>query len=231
MRPKIIMHNQISLNASLTNFTVNMELHYQILGTLNADAHLIGSNTAKTGLTEFLDEIPKETPQDHQPPTLQPNDTRPYWILIDSKAQMHNLLHIFRQFDYCKDLIVLITPNTPKDYQTYLQKRQYNTLITGKNHINLQQSLEKLYTDYHIKTIVTDTGQTLNSILLQQELLDEISLIIAPDVVGTKQLNVFQNLQFKKDLYKLELIQTKTYDQFIHLHYKVIKKPEEATNK
>ncbi len=144
---------------------------------------------------------------------------------------MHNLLHIFRQFDYCKDLIVLITPNTPKDYQNYLQKRQYNTLITGTNHINLKQSLEKLYTNYHIKTIVTDTGHTLNSILLQQGLLDEISLIIAPDIVATKQLNVLQNLQFKKDLYKLELIKTKTYGQFIHLHYKVIKRPEGASNK
>jgi 2,5-diamino-6-(ribosylamino)-4(3H)-pyrimidinone 5'-phosphate reductase len=225
------MHNQISLNASLTNFTVNMKLHYQILGTLNADAHLIGSNTAKTGLTEFLDEIPKETPPDHEPPTLQPIDTRPYWVLIDSHAQLHNLLHIFRQFDYCKDFIVLITPNTPKDYKTYLQNRQYNTIITGTNHINLKQALEKLYSDYQIKTIVTDTGQTLNSILLQQGLLDEISLIIAPDIVGTNQLNVFKNLQFKEDLYKLDLIKSKTYNHFIHLHYKVLKKPGGTTNK
>ena len=205
-----------------------MELHYQILGTLRADAHLIGSNTAKTGITEFLEEIPKETTQDHHPPTQQPNDTHPYWILIDSHAQMHNLLHIFRQYDYCKDLIVLITPNTPKDYQTYLQKRKYHTLITGTHHINLQQTLEKLYTDYNIKTIVTDTGQTLNSILLQQGLIDEISLIIAPDIVGTNQLNVFKNLQFQEDLYKLELINTRIYDQYIHLHYNVTKKPGDA---
>ena len=163
MRPKIIMHNQISLNASLTNFTVNMELHYQILGSLHADAHLIGSNTAKTGLTEFLEEIPTETSQHLKPNPIQPNDTRPYWILIDSHAQMLNLLHIFRQFEYCKDIIVLITPNTPKDYHNYLQKRHYHTLITGTNQINLKQALEKLYTDYQITTIVTDTGQTLNS--------------------------------------------------------------------
>jgi 2,5-diamino-6-(ribosylamino)-4(3H)-pyrimidinone 5'-phosphate reductase len=230
MRPKIIMHNQISLDGSLTNFTVNMELHYQILGSLNADAHLIGSNTAKTGLTQFIDEIPAETPQDYQRPSPQDDESRPYWILIDSHANMYNLLHIFRQFEYCKDLIVLITSNTPQKYLKYLQKRQYPTIITGDKHINILQSLELLNKNYNINTIVTDTGQELNSLLLNQGLIDEISIIIAPTIVGTTQLNVSKNLPFIKSLYKLELLSTRIYDQFIHIHYNVKDKTGESTS-
>jgi 2,5-diamino-6-(ribosylamino)-4(3H)-pyrimidinone 5'-phosphate reductase len=220
-RPKIIMHNQISLDGSLTNFPVNMELHYQLLGTFNADAHLIGSNTAKTGLDHFLEKIPKETPKDQLPTTPNPQDPRPYWILIDSHAQMHNLLHIFRQYDYCKDLILLLTPNTPQTYQTYLKKRKYNIITTGNNHINLKESLEKLHTIYNINTIVTDTGPTLNSILLQHKLLDEISLIIAPNIVGKKQLNLFNKLLQNSNQFTLKLFIKKTYDNYLHLQFRI----------
>ena len=224
MHPKIILHNQISLDGSLTKFSVNMQLHYQILGTFKADAHLIGSNTAKSGLEQFLEEIPPETPRDKKPPILKPDDSRPYWVLIDSHAQMYKLLHIFRQFDYCKDLIVLITPNTPQKYQTYLQKRKYNTIVSGNNHIDFPQIIQKLYQDYQIKTIITDTGPTLNSVLLSQRLLDEISLIIAPEIVGNKPLNLFQNLTVDNIPYHLRLLTSKTYEnKYIHLHYKIEK--------
>ena len=50
MESKIILHNSISLDGSLLNFDVNMQLHYQIAGGYKPDAHLIGSNTIKMGI-------------------------------------------------------------------------------------------------------------------------------------------------------------------------------------
>jgi hypothetical protein len=43
--PKVIIHNSVSLDGSLTDFEPNMGLHYQIAGNYPPDAHLIGSNT------------------------------------------------------------------------------------------------------------------------------------------------------------------------------------------
>jgi 2,5-diamino-6-(ribosylamino)-4(3H)-pyrimidinone 5'-phosphate reductase len=51
MLPNVILHNSISLDGSLTNFEVNMILHYEIAGRYKPDAHLIGSNTIKIGIT------------------------------------------------------------------------------------------------------------------------------------------------------------------------------------
>ena len=52
MKPKIILHNSISLDGSLTNFEVNMGIHYEIAGGFKPDVHLIGSNTIKKGERE-----------------------------------------------------------------------------------------------------------------------------------------------------------------------------------
>jgi 2,5-diamino-6-(ribosylamino)-4(3H)-pyrimidinone 5'-phosphate reductase len=60
MLPKIIMHNSISIDGSLTNFEPHMGLHYQIAGNYEPDAHLIGSNTIKRGIELYEDGVPPE---------------------------------------------------------------------------------------------------------------------------------------------------------------------------
>ena len=76
MLPNIILHNSISLDGSLTNFNVNMEIHYQISGQYNPDAHLIGSNTIKTGI-ELYGNAPPEDKNDFKKP--ERDNKLPYW--------------------------------------------------------------------------------------------------------------------------------------------------------
>ena len=64
MLPKIILHNSVSLDSSLTNFDPNMELHYQIAGKYNAEARLIGSNTVKVGIELYGGKVPPEEKSD-----------------------------------------------------------------------------------------------------------------------------------------------------------------------
>jgi 2,5-diamino-6-(ribosylamino)-4(3H)-pyrimidinone 5'-phosphate reductase len=64
MLPKIIIHNSISIDGSLTNFKPNMNLHYQIAGKYKPDAHLIGSNTIKKGIELYGEDIPQEEKKD-----------------------------------------------------------------------------------------------------------------------------------------------------------------------
>ena len=49
MLPKVILHNTISLDGSLTGFEPNLEIHYQIARSYQADVHFVGSRTAKAG--------------------------------------------------------------------------------------------------------------------------------------------------------------------------------------
>ena len=106
MLPEIILHNSISLDGSLTNFDVNMELHYRIASTYKPDAHLIGSNTIKAGI-ELYGDSPLEEKMDFN--RSERDKKLPYWIIIDTKGILQGLLHEVRRFDLCKDVVLLLS--------------------------------------------------------------------------------------------------------------------------
>ena len=191
MLPEIIIHNSISLDGSLVDFEVNMGLHYQIAGHYNADAHLIGSNTIKSGV-EMYGELPPEEKSDCD---KQERDTAlPYWVIIDTKGICRGLLHACRKFEYCRDVIVLISRATPMEYIEYLTERNYDYHVMGQVQVDLPEALALLVDNYKVNTILTDTGSTLGGVLLNQGLVKEISLLIHPVIVGRKAHCMFRDV-------------------------------------
>ena len=224
MLPKIIIHNVISLNGCLTGFEPNLERYYQIAGRYKHDAVLVGSNTAKAGFEIFLEEIPIEKESDFEKPENFVNNQVPLWIIPDSRGILQNLLHILRQSEYCKDVIVLVSKKTPEAYIKYLEKRNYYYIKTGEIHVDFKSVLERLYDDYNIREIRSDSGGTLNSILLEQGLVDEISLLISPVIVGKGKNYLFGGFKSEKHKGNLKLIKNEIFDDnSILLVYKIIK--------
>ena len=206
MLPKLIVHNSISIDGSLVNFEVNMLLHYQIAGGFKADMHLVGSNTVKAGIDLFLKEIPRETECDYR----KPEKNGLLWAVPDTTGKLNGLLHVIRQSEYCKDVIILISKKTPKEYVRYLKKRNYDNYVIGENKCNLKQTLELLNEKYNTKTILTDTGSILSNLLIKQGLVSEISLLIHPVVVGKKGYNMFANVD---ENFKLELVKEESFEK------------------
>ena len=68
MSQRLIIHNSVSLDCSLTGFMPDMELHYRLASYFNPDVHLIGSETILKGIEMFGEEIPGETENDFEPP-------------------------------------------------------------------------------------------------------------------------------------------------------------------
>ncbi len=215
--PKIILHNSISIDGSLTNFEPNMELHYKIAGDYKPDAHLIGSNTIKSGIELYGKDIPIEEQKDYQKQERIKNI--PYWVIIDTKGQLEGLLHICRRFEFCKDVIILISEKTPKNYVNYLKERNYEYHIVGKNQANLKKTLQLLLTRYQVKIILTDTGRILGNLLLNKGFVSEISLLVHPIIVGIKSYNIFSDIDkdFKLKLVKKEILK----DDFIWVVYTI----------
>lgn len=204
MSPKVIIHNSISLDGSISNFDVNMGLHYQLGGMYKPDAHLIGSNTIKIGI-ELYGSIHREETKDFHKPERDEN--LPYWVIIDTKGTLQNLLHEVRRFEYCKDVILLLSKRTPECYIEYLSDRNYDFHYVGNEHVDLKKSLEFISKKYNIKTLITDCGKVLGNLLLNQGLVDEISLLVHPVIVGDNSYNVFGNVirQIQLKLLKNEI--------------------------
>jgi 2,5-diamino-6-(ribosylamino)-4(3H)-pyrimidinone 5'-phosphate reductase len=198
MLPKVIIHNSISLDGSLTGFMPNMGVHYQIAGEYRAAVHLIGSNTAKAGVELFGNEVPPEAEKDFEKPKRDKN--LPYWVIIDTKGQLKGLLHGCRRFEFCRDVVVLVSEATPRDYIRYLEERNYEHYVVGREKVDLRRALELLAEKFRAKRVLTDTGRILGNLLLEQGLVDEISLLVHPVIVGEKAYNMFGNMKQNPEL-------------------------------
>ena len=221
-RPKLIMHNSISLDGAFTDFDVNMELHYQIAGRYEADANLIGSNTIKAGIEIYGGEIPPENETDF---TKQDRDTAlPYWVIVDTKGVTKGLLHTCRSFQFCKDVIVLISQQTEEDYINYLKERNYDYLVCGNEHVDYEEALNTLTMKYDTKTVLVDSGPTLNGVLLGKGFIDEISLLVSPVLVGSKSDTLLAFVNTNSQNVSLELLSCETFDDsHVLVRYRVLK--------
>jgi 2,5-diamino-6-(ribosylamino)-4(3H)-pyrimidinone 5'-phosphate reductase len=222
MLPKLIIHNSISIDGSTTGFEANVIIHYKILSSFQPDAMIVGSNTAKTGTQFFCDKIPPEEESDFLKPEIQPDDTRAHWLIADSRGVLEGLLHVFRRSEYCKNVIVLVSERTPKPYINYLKERNYDFILAGADRVDIRQALEIANERYGFELVVSDSGGLLNSILLEHGLVEEISLILNPEIAGKNGTNLFRNLE--KSGVQLELLRDEIVEKkYVHLMYLVLK--------
>ena len=190
---KVIIHSSVSLDGSLLGFEVDMAAHYRIAGSYKADIHLIGSNTAAAGLKMFNPRIPKEQDKDFAKPKR--NRKLPLWVIPDTSGKLQGKLHVLRRFELCRDIVILTTNATPKGYLRYLTERNYDWHYMGKRPLDYSQALKLLAKTYGAKTVLTDTGKTLNGILINSGLVDEISLLVHPVIVGAKRFPLLDDVK------------------------------------
>jgi 2,5-diamino-6-(ribosylamino)-4(3H)-pyrimidinone 5'-phosphate reductase len=222
MLPKLVIHNSISLDGSTTGFEANLDIHYKILSSYLPDAMIVGSNTAKAGTQFFCDKIPPEEESDFRKPEIQSDDPRAYWLIADSRGVLEGLMHVFRRSEYSKDVIVLVSEKTPEPYINYLKERNYEFIQTGADRVNIRHALEIANEKYGFELVVSDSGGVLNSILLEHGLIEEISLILTPEIAGKNGTNLFRSLE--KSGIRLELLRDEIVEKkYVHLLYRVLK--------
>lgn len=221
MLPKVVVYNTVSVDGAIKDFTVDVALHYEVAARIGSQFMLVGSDTAKSGIELFNQKIPAEQPADCVKPTIKEGDARGYWAIADSRGKLKGLLHVYRQSGYGKDVIMLVSNTTPTDYLEYLKARNYDYIVAGSDHVDYRLALEELNRRYGVTVVATDTGGVLVSKLLEAELVDEVMLMIAPEIIGAAAVTLFRSL---KQPVKLELVNCEKLRGHALVTYKVIKK-------
>jgi 2,5-diamino-6-(ribosylamino)-4(3H)-pyrimidinone 5'-phosphate reductase len=206
MKPEIIIHNSISLDGSLTGFMPDMELHYQIASEFKPDAHLIGSSTIITGNEMFGERIPEELPYDFEQPERDPD--LPWWIIVDSRGRLKGKLHTCRRFEFCKDVILLVSKSTSDEYIEHIEQRNYRYIRSGTANADLEESLDTLNEKFSIRKILTDTGSVLGNLLINKQLVSKISVLIHPVLIGSMTYPMFSGI---KSEMKLKLMRSEKF--------------------
>ena len=62
-------------------------------------------------------------------------------------------------------------------------------------HSQRYREIIELNSHFGISAVVVDSGGMLTSKLLEQGLVDEVQLLVAPEIVGKKAINLFRTLK------------------------------------
>jgi 2,5-diamino-6-(ribosylamino)-4(3H)-pyrimidinone 5'-phosphate reductase len=152
------------------------------------------------------------------------------FVLIDNKPHLENAG--IEYFIKKTKVLYLVTNN--KNHHAFQYKNAENLfIIYYEDKIDFVNLFDQLKNKYGIESITIQSGGTLNSVLLREKLIDKISIVIAPALIGGKETSTLidgESLKTFEDLKKikaLKLIENKTLnDSYINLKYEVINETE-----
>lgn len=149
------------------------------------------------------------------------------FVIIDNKPHLNE-----KGIDFlCHWVGKVLLVTTNKNHVAYNIKEQYDNLeILYYDNLDLKKLLEDLYSKYNVDRLTIQSGGTLNSQFVRNKLIDFVNIVIAPILVGGKDVSTLVDGDSIKDenelekLMPLELLEcNKLEDSYIQLKYKVIR--------
>jgi len=190
MLPQVILHNAISLDGRIDGFPVDLGQFYELVARWKEDATLAGADT----ILKAAESAPAEDEKAFRPPKNDPHDHRPLLVIPDSRGRVR-IWHYLKTLPYWRGFIALCSHSTPQDYLAYLKERHVDCIAAGEDHVDMRAALEALNHRYGVKVVRADCGGTLNAVLLHQKLVNEVSVLVHPSLVGgTGQSTLFRSL-------------------------------------
>jgi 2,5-diamino-6-(ribosylamino)-4(3H)-pyrimidinone 5'-phosphate reductase len=184
MFPRVIIFNVMSVDGRIDGFQPDEGLYYQLAGSWEADAMLSGSATMLAApIIENEQEIEEQVTED--------DDKRPILAIVDSRGQTR-VWRALRTYPYWRGFVALCSKSTPAEYLDYLKSENIDYIIAGEVEVDLRVALEEMNSRYEVQTVRVDSGGTLNGVLLRNGLVNEVSVLIAPSLVGgTSPASIF----------------------------------------
>ena len=184
MLPRVILHTAMSLDGRITNFPADLDIYYALAARWNPDAVLFGSETVLAAVRDNPSlEVPPEHEELFRPHETTESDPRPLLVIADSRGRVR-CWDAIRKWPYMRDVLALCSSSTAQEYLSYLAEKQIGTIVAGEDRIDMRSALGALNAQYGVKVVRVDSGGTLNSVLLNSGLVDELSVLIHPFLAG-----------------------------------------------
>ncbi len=114
-------------------------------------------------------------------------------------------------------IINVMCKNVPDAVLGYYRHIGVSYILAGETALDLPEALHKLETLFGIKTLLLEGGSILNGAFLNEEMIDELSLVVAPVTGDTTDRSLFQNgtpAMFRPDTVEV------CADDVVYLRYK-----------
>ncbi len=148
------------------------------------------------------------------------------FLIIDNQPHL-NEIGVDNFIKKSKKLFII---TTNKNHPAFDRQTKDNLeIIYYENEIDFVDLFRKLKEDFKIDNLTIQTGATLNSIFLRLKMIDKISIVVAPALIGGKETpslidgKSLSSVDELKDVKALKLVDVKKLnDSYLHLKYDVI---------
>jgi 2,5-diamino-6-(ribosylamino)-4(3H)-pyrimidinone 5'-phosphate reductase len=110
-----------------------------------------------------------------------------------------------------------------------LRARRVDYVVAGEERVDLGAALEALHARYGVRLVRVDSGGILNGALLRAGLVDEVSVLIHPSLVGgttARSLYIAPDLDSGEGVIPLRLAHVEKMEgDVVWLRYEVIQSP------
>ncbi|BDR59780.1 dihydrofolate reductase family protein [Lactobacillus xylocopicola] len=142
-------------------------------------------------------------------------------VAFDRKGKCLWTNNYFEYNQHKMHAIEVVTKQASKAYLAFLQAMNIPYIIGGEEDFDLNEVLVKLKKYFAINTLAVCGGAIIDGLFLKQQLVDEISLVIAPHVNGNpNEKSAFDTLgEYVSDTFAIKAVKKLT-DGGVHLIFK-----------
>lgn len=212
-RPYMICHILSAVNGKISGSfmgmptTCTMSAEYaRIREAYQADAWLYGTITTKE-FTQYRKPVLKET--DAAVPEgdyIADKNASLYYISVDMEGEIGWESGTFRKEGRPDSHVIeILTSQTPMAYRLYLREHGVSYILAGETELDCKIAAEKLYSLFGIEMVLICGGGTINWTFMQQGVVDELSLLLAPAADGTPSTpSIFEKSEYLKSSVPVE---------------------------
>jgi len=194
-KPYVIIHTHTSIDGNLDI----MDLHefeeasrqYQELSLdpekqqLEIQGYLNGKTSTEDHVTFYkkteLDENAASVPEGDY---VADPDAPMYYLAMDTRGELAFEENTMGCGGVPSHIVVVLTERVSNAYKDFLRKKKVSYIIAGKEQIDYEVMLDKFHNIFQIKRLMVGGGGTINWSMVQNGLVDEVSVILAPIANG-----------------------------------------------
>jgi len=204
-RPYIICHMTMSADGKATGkflcapeCAASISHYYEIHRAFHADAFACGRITMEESFTggrrpDYSAFAGVFVPREDY---LADPSARFYAVAFDRRGRLGWQASRISDEDPGYDnshIIEVLCEDTPDTHLAYFRSIGVSYIFAGKSNLDLPLALEKLQRLFGIQTLLLEGGSSINGVFQRENVIDELSLVVAPLVADENDNPLFKN--------------------------------------
>lgn len=212
-RPYIICHMMTSvdgrIDCAMTEQLSGVSDYYRTLDELNVPTTVSGRVTAELEMANPGVFEAENNAAYGKEGFSKAADATGYEIVVDT----HGKLLWPDASGMNKPYLIITSEDVAKEYLEYLDSNHISWIATGKDKVNLPRAMEILFSEFGVERVGVVGGPAINTAFLNEQLLDEISILIGAGIDGRMQMpSVFDGRDMDYPLTQLKLTDVQRCD-------------------